>query len=70
MFISALQVVSTLKKLLTDEELDDGLFESEVSPTKILSLAIQFALEVIHIYPLLQYTLFPFEKEFITISLA
>ncbi|XP_075813831.1 testis-expressed protein 11 [Microtus pennsylvanicus] len=42
----ALQVVHTLEKLLTDEELDDdGLFESEVSPTKILSLAIQFALE-------------------------
>ncbi|XP_049975662.1 testis-expressed protein 11 isoform X4 [Alexandromys fortis] len=42
----ALQVVRTLEKLLTDEELDDdGLFESEVSPTKILSLAIQFALE-------------------------
>lgn len=53
LIVSALQVVSTLKKLLTDEELDDGLFESEVSPTKILSLAIQFALEVIHIYPLL-----------------
>ncbi|ERE65099.1 testis [Cricetulus griseus] len=42
----ALQVLSTLKKLLTNEELDDnGLFKSEVSPTKILSLAIQFALE-------------------------
>lgn len=53
LIVSALQVVSTLKKLLTDEELNDGLFESEVSPTKILSLAIQFALEVIHIYPLL-----------------
>lgn len=53
LIVSALQVVSTLKKLLTDEELDDGLFESEVSPTKILSLAIQFALQVIHIYPLL-----------------
>ncbi|XP_051034986.1 testis-expressed protein 11 [Phodopus roborovskii] len=42
----ALQVVSTLTKLLTNEELDDdGLLKSEVSPTKIISLAIQFALE-------------------------
>ncbi|XP_059107460.1 testis-expressed protein 11 [Peromyscus eremicus] len=42
----ALQVVGTLEKLLTDEKLDyDGLFESEVSPTKILGLAIQFALQ-------------------------
>uniref|UniRef100_A0A6I9LRS4 Protein ZIP4 homolog n=1 Tax=Peromyscus maniculatus bairdii TaxID=230844 RepID=A0A6I9LRS4_PERMB len=42
----ALQIVGTLKKLLIDEKRDDdGLFESEVSPTKILRLAIQFALQ-------------------------
>ncbi|XP_028625874.1 testis-expressed protein 11 isoform X2 [Grammomys surdaster] len=42
----ALQVVSTLKELLMDEESEDrGLIESGVSTFKILNLSIEFALQ-------------------------
>nr|XP_034342276.1 testis-expressed protein 11 isoform X2 [Arvicanthis niloticus] len=42
----ALQVVSTLKELLMDEESEDrGLIESGVSTFQILNLSIEFALE-------------------------